>query len=204
MVMMVHFMMKGIDMDKKTFWLDTETTGTDPQENGIIQIGGLIEINGEVRQMINLHIQPFKNDIVVKKATEIHGQSDYTGYLLPGRSLGILKMHLGKFIDKYNKHDKFIIAGYNVRFDVDFLRAFFLKNADVYFGSWFFSPYKDVLHGGVAEQILEGLRLPNYQLGTVCAHFGITMDTHDTISDIVATRELYYKIKPGLQTKEII
>jgi len=41
------------------------------------------------------------------------------------------------------------------------------------------------------------IELENYKLETVCAHFGITLYAHNAISDIKATRELYYLLKKG-------
>lgn len=45
---------------------------------------------------------------------------------------------LSKYVDRYNKKDKFFLAGYNIAsFDNSFLRAWFIQNGDKYFGSWF-------------------------------------------------------------------
>jgi DNA polymerase III subunit epsilon len=102
---------------------------------------------------------------------------------------------LGKYVNKYDKQDKFVLGGYNVGFDMDMMRVSFEKAGDNYFGSWFFWPVIDV-RVMVAEQILEiGLRLPNYKLETVCEYFNIPIDAHNALSDIRATRQLYYFLK---------
>lgn len=76
---------------------------------------------------------------------------------------------------------------------MDMMRSSFEKSGDKYFGSWFFWPTIDVRHE-VAKQILDGCRLRNYKLETVCGHYDIKIDSHDALSDIKATRELYYKL----------
>ena len=37
-------------METKILWLDTETTGTDSTLHSIIQIAGIIDINGETKK----------------------------------------------------------------------------------------------------------------------------------------------------------
>ena len=86
------------------------------------------------------------------------------------------------------------------------MRQFFTDNAKTkkereahgYFGSWFAWPKRDV-QTYVAEHFAEhALRLENFQLGTVCAHFDIPIDAHDAFSDIQATRILYYMLRYSL------
>jgi len=38
----------------KVFWFDCETTGIDPRRCAIIQLAGLIEINGKIDEKVNL------------------------------------------------------------------------------------------------------------------------------------------------------
>ena len=57
----------------KLCYIDCETTGTDPYKAGIIQLSGIIEINGEVKEEFNYHITPFAMDTIDDKALEITG-----------------------------------------------------------------------------------------------------------------------------------
>jgi len=113
-----------------------------------------------------------------------------------------LEKALGKYVDKYDKNDKYIIGGYNVEFDINFLRKYFdyyygdktLMKYINYFHSWFFWPSIDVKHE-VAKQIMSGyLRMDRYTLKKVCGHYGIPLDAHDALADIRATRDLYQKL----------
>ena len=180
-------------MTCKIAWIDVETTGLDPIEDGIWSLAGLIEIDGYVEREVELKMQPTARRPAHAEAIAKTGL-DVT--LLPGfqtteKALAKLKRVLAKYVDKFDKDDKFIVAGYNVGFDVDMLRQAFEDVGDKYYGSWFFWPSRDV-QGRVAEAIARcGLRLPNYQLSTVCEAFGIPIAAHNALSDIRATRMLW-------------
>jgi DNA polymerase-3 subunit epsilon len=105
---------------------------------------------------------------------------------------------LKEYINKFDKEDKFYPAGYNVRFDLDFLAAFFSKTGDPYFGLWFNWRAIDALAiVRFFEFCGDGLTTRTDQkLETVCNAYGIKLDTaHDALSDIRATRELLLKMK---------
>ena len=59
--------------DKKILWVDTETTGTDPGKNGIIQLAGVLEINGHEISSFDLKIRPFAEDVIEDTALAVNG-----------------------------------------------------------------------------------------------------------------------------------
>ena len=180
----------------KVFWFDCETTGLDPEKNAIIQLAALIEIDGEIKEELELKLRPFARDEISQDALDIHGYSEdeIKQFPSPQESITQLKGTMGKYVDKFNKNDKFVMAGYYVAFDSDFLRSLFEKIGDYYFGSWFFSVVYDV-QGLVAKQIIDkDFRAPNYKLSTICEKFGIEIQAHDALSDIRATRDLSLRI----------
>ena len=97
----------------------------------------------------------------------------------------------------YDRDDKFIAAGFNVNFDLDFLRETWFATGGKYGpGSWIFNCPIDV-RTTVAEAIgWDKLRLPNFKLGTVCEYYGVELgeDAHDAMADIEATRKLYHAL----------
>ena len=103
---------------------------------------------------------------------------------------------MSKYVDQYDKNDKFTIVGYNCTFDIGFLREFFRLNNDKYYGSWF-SSYNMIdvhklftaLRGSGLYPELEALE--NMKLETVANHYGIEIQAHDALSDIYATEKLY-------------
>lgn len=181
----------------KILWFDCETTGLDPYRNGMIQIAALVEIDGEIKEELNLFLRPLDTDKVDQEALDVNGHTDVEIWEFPPAEEAMVKFQeaLGRHVDKFDKSDKFVMAGYFVRFDMDFLRALFVKLEDRYFGSWFFNVTYDV-QALIAERILRGFRSPNYKLVTMCREFGIEIDAHDALSDIKATRTLD-RIKNG-------
>jgi DNA polymerase III epsilon subunit-like protein len=100
---------------------------------------------------------------------------------------------MSKYVDRYNKNDKFVMAGFNVGFDEDFLRSTFRKVQEGYFGSWFAWPKIDVAFL-VALEYVKGLRLPDFKLATICAHYDIHIDAHTALGDAKASRQLFYEL----------
>lgn len=183
----------------KILWLDTETTGLDPQRNAIIQIAVLIEIDKEIKDELSLLLRPMDVDRVEQAALDVHGHTkdEIWEFPAPEKAMAELQKVMSKYVDKFDKTDKFVMAGYFVRFDIDFMRAFFKKLGDNYFGSWFFSVSYDV-QWLVAERIALGFRAPNYKLATMCKHFGIEIKAHDALSDIKSTRKLDLLLKEAV------
>lgn len=179
-------------MSKKILYFDTETTGLDPITNDIIQLAGIIVIDGKEQETFNLRVQPFNYETVQQGALDVNGisLSALKQYPEPIVSYADFVNMLGRYVDKYDKNDKFTPAGYNVRFDMDFLSNFFLKNNDNYFGSWFNWKLIDPLPLLHFLDFAGKINLPNYKLSTVCAHYNIEINAHDALGDIQATRIL--------------
>lgn len=177
---------------KKALFFDTETTGLNPWKNDICQIACLIEIDGEIKAEFESKVRPFNIDNCDQKALDIHGYTVKDLEKFPAAD----KVHLkikdfwGRFINKYDKMDKFTPIGYNVRFDMDFTQNFFKKNNDSYFSSFVNWKTVDPMYKLYEMDYQGKISLPNYKLVTVCQHFGIEIKAHDAMGDIKATREL--------------
>ena len=179
-------------MKGKIFNFDVETTGTDPKKHDIVQLAYVITIDGHVEDKGNMLMQPFDYQSINPEALEVNKLTVEKLKLFPKPGevyLNLCKM-LSKYIDKYDRSDKFHPAGYNVGFDCDFLKEWFLKNNDVYYGSWFNWKKIDPLHVLYFMDGLGIISLPDYKLETVCEHYGIPIEAHDALSDIEATMRL--------------
>lgn len=193
----------------KLCFIDTETTGVNAKENGIIQIAGEIVLleglttgtngkhNAEVVDSFNLRAKPFPRDVVDPKALEVNKVSldEITQFQEPILAYKTLSSLFAKHCDKYDKADKFFFVGYNARFDYDFMRAWWEKNGDNYFGSFFFFPPLDVMNIAIWNLIRERKTLPNFKLETVANHLDLTVegDFHDAMKDILITKEIFLK-----------
>ncbi|GAG11903.1 unnamed protein product [marine sediment metagenome] len=176
----------------KILWFDTETTGIAPACD-IVQVAGLIEIDGDVKETFNFYTQPFDYGVIEPDSWAIHGISleRMQGFPLPAAVHFDLINLFSKYIDKYDSTDKFYPAGYNVRFDLDFLASFFKANGDAYFGSWQNWRALDPLYLLYTLDSIGAIHLPNYRLETVAAHYGIDLTAHDALSDVKAARQIY-------------
>lgn len=184
----------------KLFFYDLETTGVKFWKNGIHQISGCIEVDGDVKEEFNFHVKPNPACIIEDEALKVSGVTLEQINAYPDMNIvyNQIKAMLSKYINKYDKYDKFFLVGYNnAPFDNQFFRAFFVQNNDNYFGSYFWSSAIDVMV--LAANHLKNTRhtMENFKLKTVADTLGVTVDEsklHDAMYDIYLTRAIYRKI----------
>ena len=177
----------------KILWLDTECTGVDAFRNDIIQIGYLIEVDGQMMEESEILMKPGPDSVISPEALMKNKFSEKDFESFQSQSEGIYKFEtaLQRHIDRFDSRDKFVLAGYNVGFDDKFLRAAFKKNKNDYYGAYIMWAKLDV-QSFLARYLIEtDTSLPNQKLETVCHHFDIEFDAHDALEDIKATRKLY-------------
>ena len=164
----------------KEFFVDVESTGTDPSMNGVWQIAGMI-VSGEKFVPFDYKAAPFKGDVIEPIALEMSGMTEEELFKLPHP----IEVHkeftklLGAHVNKYDKLDKYLFYAYNARFDSDMLRAWFSKCGDKYFGSWFWTPPICVMATAAFHLAKERPAMANFKLETVMRWLGITIDGKD-------------------------
>lgn len=183
----------------KIMYVDCETTGLDPELNGIHQLSGIIEKDGVEIETFDFSIAPLITDVVEKAALEVSGVTaeqlgDYpNAHLVKGEFCKMLATH----VDKFNKYDKFHFVAYNAPFDSNFVRKWFEKQRDQYFGSWFWTPPIDVMTLAGALLMDKRHELPNFKLATVADYLKIEMQLdklHDALYDVRLAREIFKRI----------
>jgi len=184
-------------MSVKTLWLDCETTGLVPYKHGIIQLGGMIEIGGEVVETFNFRMQPCPTAIIDDKAMQVNKitPEELRTYPSSNSQYCAFINVLDKYINKFNKEDKFILAGYNVQFDDGFVNHWFKRNGNNYWYSYVNSAKLDVMSSVATWRRATNTKTPNNKLSTIAEWFGIGGNFHDALDDIKATRELELKIQ---------
>ncbi len=180
----------------KVIWIDVETTGLNPDVHGLVEVGYIIEIDGEEIEKEVFKINPltYSREVEIdSKALEINGKSlyDLKSYEDSNRVLELFLYSIGKHIDKTDKKDKFVIKGYNVGFDINFLMAWFKDCNNDYFGAWF--SYKEIDVFALVKVLKDQnmFETENDKLLTICKHFDIGLNAHNALDDIVATKKLY-------------
>jgi len=182
---------------KKILWLDTETTGTDATLHSIIQIAGIIDIDGVEKLRFDYKCKPHPDFEIDDEALLIHkfSRKIMSGFPEIRDTYNQIKQDFRAFVDPFNREDKFIIAGQNIRFDLDMLSHFFMRQNDNYLGSFIdFKSRIELMDITKGLQALGFIKSDNIRLSTLCKEFGITLNAHNALSDILATRELYYSL----------
>jgi DNA polymerase-3 subunit epsilon len=117
---------------------------------------------------------------------------DLVGYDRASYCFKELMKKLTKYVNVNIKEDVFVIAGYNVAFDIGFLKEWFKEMG-------LQDSYKDLFHYKSLDvfSLVFNLRhlglnsAENDKLETMCNYFDIQIDAHNALSDIEATKKLY-------------
>jgi len=198
--------------DIKLLFFDTETTGLYPNKYDIVQIAGIIVINNEVKEEFNFKMHPkSENPEIMPEALEvIYGLE--RGFLKankeeikvysdrlrsrpdPSNQFNKILAIFDRHINKYDKNDKFIPAGQNIMFDLQFFRKFFYKNKNKFFGSYVtWCPNIEIMTLTSLLKVKGLIDIDNIKLGTIAAALGIEFNAHDALEDIKATYQIYQK-----------
>ena len=190
----------------KYFYCDLETSGVDKNKHGILQIAGCIEEDNKVKEYFEWFVKPYPDQIIDTEALAVNNikPEDIENFMDPKVCLFEIKKLCEKYINFWDKTDKFMFVGYNAKFDYDFFREFFVKGSITEkekqfgngFGNYFWVPPLDVMN--VAAMALRKNRgaynLPNFKLMTVAKLFGLVNDDadfHNAKFDIDITRALF-------------
>lgn len=191
----------------KQIFIDTETTGTDPKTCSIFQIAGIVDIDNEVVEEFSFSTNPYENTIWEDGAIEKTGITPEIAATYEPASVVFEKfvMMLKKYISYFDKNDKFVLIGYNIRFDEEFIREWFKREAstDQYkqmgggYGNFFWTPSFDIMNWAMLYAMNFRNKLPNFKLETVANAFGVDFNSdeaHEALYDIKKTRELAIKL----------
>ncbi len=139
----------------KLCFVDVETTGLDPQRHCPWQIAVVIDIHGQEEYSWSLKFQPLPNADITLGALKIGGVTTEEFAKLPTakEAQHTLESVLSRAVDKFDKTDKLWFIGYNAQFDYSMLRAWFERQGDNYFASYFWHPPIDVM-GMAAQRVM--------------------------------------------------
>lgn len=183
----------------KTLFVDTETTGADQFTCGLWQIAGIVDIDGEAVEEFNILCDIYDDDKIEPGAFLVNKMTLEKIHTFPSPNKAYLDfLHIvGRYVNKFDKADKFAMVGFGAEFDNQMLRRLFLRNGDNYFGSWFWHPWIDIM--SLAMYVFQDKRheMENFKLATVAKFAGIPVKDekmHDALEDIRITRQLYYNL----------
>ena len=189
----------------KLLFFDLETTGTYPGKHGIHQMSGMIVIDGEIKETFDYKVRPNPKAEILDEALEVAGVT--RDQILAYPPMGEVYHQfvdgiLAKYVDRYNKTDKFFLVGYNnASFDNQFLRGFFLQNGDKYFGSWFWANCMDVMVLATPYLAAKRAEMKDFKQGTVAKALGIPVEDeklHDALYDIEICKAIFDIVTPNI------
>jgi len=189
----------------KLAFVDLETTGIFPSKHGIHSIAiKLVDddlTDGKCEWFVE-NVRPFPTDDFDATALKISGKTfeDLAAYPSAKEVYAKLNTFLEANINKFNKTDKAFFLAYNARFDADFLRKYFEKCGDKYFGSWFWTPPIDIMSLASVPLMDKRHTMENFKLGTVADTLGVTVDSgnlHNAQYDVSLAEAIYRKVVEG-------
>lgn len=155
--------------------VDLETTGTSPADDKVTEIGAVKIIDGKIVCKFATMVNPERK--IPERVVELTGITDDMVADAP------------KFEDVAGDLYKFcygsIIVAHNLPFDYTFI-----KNLSKPLGYVYENRGMDTLD--MSRALVKGL--PNYQLNTVCGHFGIEFLHHRAYSDALATAQMFIEL----------
>lgn len=182
---------------EKLFFYDVETTGLDYKKNAVHQLSAIIVIDGQEKERLDIKIRPFDGAEISQEALDVANvtKEQIMTYQPLGDAHKQLIEILSKYVNKYDKTDKFYLVGYNnAHFDNDFLREMFTRCGDKYFGSWFWPNSIDTMTMATIKLMKQRQLMPNFKLATVARQLNIPLEEtklHDALYDVELTRHVF-------------
>lgn len=187
----------------KTVFFDLETTGTDFQRSAVIQIGAILDVDGEEVDRIDIKLKPHEGANIDSQALAVTGISmddllnnpdrvhPADGYWKFMRFCGFKP---GQRVSPAMRIHR---AGYNILgFDNKFLENLGAMVGDGYTFAKFHWPGIDV--ASIACAGLRSVRgaMKDFKLMSVARELEIDIEgqAHDALFDVHVTREVYYKL----------
>ena len=177
-------------------YIDTETTGLDTATCSIWQLSGCISDTATgVSDSFDYKMRPYRNEIISKEAAAKTGvtQEELDSYPSQSEVFSSFTALLGKYVDLEDWNQRVTPVGYNVSFDLDFLRAWFtFNNSATLFSRNIYFPGIDVMYLAAYYLLGERSKMRNFQLSTVYEKLtGKSLaNAHNAMADIDATKEL--------------
>jgi len=178
----------------KLLFLDTETTGLDPDIHGMIEIAGIVEIEGVVKKEFCYKMKPFKGQMINQKALATNGYKadDIKDWAEPLDIYKEIVSDFNEFIDPYNKRDKFHMVGQNPSFDYEFLNEFFFRNNNNYLYSYIHYHKIDLVAITATFKLAGLLDVENAKLSVVSEALGFQHTAHKAMDDTKMVQKIFH------------
>lgn len=190
---------------EKIVYIDVETTGFNAIAQDLIQIALIVEVEGTRMEEAEFKCAPFNVDAASQQALDIHGygKDEIVLFPEPHNTMVAVVALLKKY--RYHKDDpdsKLIFAGYNCKFDIRFVEAWFAKCNNYQFNELFSYHSYDILALFRAYTKANSIWTVNHKLVTMAEYFGLEHNAHDAMSDIEVTYQSAKKLEECMKVPE--
>lgn len=172
------------------FYFDFETSGLDPFRHGIIQAAWIVENDGEIVEERTYDVALEPNTDICLEAIDVN--SFTLERIKAGKSLSYVLEAMKQSILPFNGIRP---AGHNVQFDISFLMEAQKKIRNDISGYLKMKKAIDTVSILRFMDYKGLISLDNYKLTTVCQYLGISLNAHDALEDIRATRLVFLFLK---------
>ena len=187
----------------RTVFYDLETTDSDSNTAAIVQIGAILDVDGEVKGTLDLKVKAWNGCSVSQGALDATGltvDDIYSEERMNGDEAYWEFMRFCGFKrgQRVYPQNRIFRAGYNIlAFDNAILDNAGKRAGDLYSYAKFHWPGIDVASIACDKFAKERNDFSCFKLGYVAEYAGVDTSgkLHDALFDVTVTRDLYYKLK---------
>lgn len=182
---------------KKILFIDTVTTGMNPEKCSIYRIGGIYTIDGVEQKRFEFRMRPFINARISEQSLWISGESRSSLIVYPDEK-DVFKTftdYLDTIVDIRNPKDKLYLAGFNVTaFDAFFLREWFRRNGNERFRDYFYVQTIDTMCLATVALMNTRHNMPDFHLETAARFMHVkaaVSQSYDCIVNAKTSLDIY-------------
>lgn len=185
----------------KIIFIDTVTTGMNPEKCCIQRIGGILTENGEEKKRFEIRARPYPGARISDQSLWICGEtrSSILRYPDSADAFKSLMEIVDGFINVRNPKDKAYIAGFNASaFDAPFLREWFRKEGNERFRDYFHVQTLDLMTLSAFHLLEKRERMTDFLLESVARELGVNVpggDNYDCITNARTCVNMFSKIR---------
>lgn len=184
----------------KILFIDSVTTGMNPEKCAIYRIGGIFTVNGRETVRFELRMRPFPNARISDQSLWICKETRSSLIYYPDQAeafADFIKL-LNAQVNLHNPKDKIFIAGFNCdRFEYAFINEWFRRNGNERFRDYFYVQTIDLMTLANFRFIEKRHQFHDFFLETAARQLGVPVpgdDRYDCITNSKTCLDMYRKL----------
>lgn len=185
----------------KVLFIDTLTTGMNPERCSIYRLGGIYTEDDEEKARFEIRMRPFPNARINEQSIWISGESRSSLLVYPKEedAFAFFINWLDSIVNVKNPNDKVYLAGYNCSgLDMPFLREWFRRNGNERFRDYFHVQVIDVMSIAAFALMASRSRMPDFHIETTARFLEVVPKetaVYDCLSKAKTSLDIYRKLE---------